>query len=83
MYIGLKITSSSLISDRGIQQKTMYTWGSNVVCGRNRVAISVSRNCCRIILSTSDMQGMMWGKPDLADTEVDLGNDAEFGIIIL
>ena len=22
----------------------------------------------------------MWGEPDLADTAVDLGNDAEFGI---
>ena len=30
---------------------------------------------------TSDMQDMMWGESDLAGTAVDLGNDAEFGII--
>ena len=27
------------------------------------------------------LQSMMWGEPDLAGTAVDLGNDAEFGII--
>ena len=31
----------------------------------------------------SDTQAMMWGDPDLADTEVDSGNDAEFGIIAI
>ena len=30
---------------------------------------------------TLNMQAMMWGELDLASTAVDLGNDAEFGII--
>ena len=31
---------------------------------------------------TSDMQDMVWGELDLADTAVDLENDADFCIII-